>query len=83
MIGALIPMLMVEPRNLIRTDGTKLTIPRNPSWKVEILGLYVTLKTDPMVILLFPMFLASNWFYTWQFNEYNGICHQISNVLHF
>ncbi|KAJ6472645.1 MFS general substrate transporter [Mycena vulgaris] len=72
LIGALIPMLMVEPRNLIRTDGTKLTIPRNPSWKVEILGLYVTLKTDPMVILLFPMFLASNWFYTWQFNEYNG-----------
>ncbi|KAJ6472643.1 MFS general substrate transporter [Mycena vulgaris] len=72
LIGALIPMLMVEPKNVIRTDGTKLTIPRNPSWKAEILGLYVALKTDPMVILLFPMFLASNWFYTWQFNEYNG-----------
>lgn len=72
LIGAFIPMLMVEPRKIIRTDGTKLTVPRNPSWKVEILGLYVALKTDPMIVLLFPMFLASNWFYTWQFNEYNG-----------
>ncbi|KAJ6567184.1 MFS general substrate transporter [Mycena vulgaris] len=71
-IGATIPFFMVDPKNMIRTDGTKLTLPRNPSWKVEIFGLYVALKTDPMIILLFPMFLASNWFYTWQFNEYNG-----------
>ncbi|KAJ7688419.1 major facilitator superfamily domain-containing protein [Mycena rosella] len=72
LIGTLIPMFMVDPKNMIRTDGTKLPIVRNPSWKVEILGLYVALKTDPMIILLFPMFLASNWFYTWQFNEFNG-----------
>ncbi|KAJ7499239.1 MFS general substrate transporter [Mycena latifolia] len=71
-IGAFIPLFMVDPKNMIRTDGTKLTMIRNPSWKVEIIGLYVALKTDPMIILLFPMFLASNWFYTWQFNEYNG-----------
>jgi len=25
-----------------------------------------------MIVLLFPMFFASNWFYTWQFNDYNG-----------
>ncbi|KAJ7731927.1 MFS general substrate transporter [Mycena maculata] len=71
-IGACIPLFMIDPKNMIRTDGTKLTVPRNPSWKVEILGLYVALKTDPLIILLFPMFLASNWFYTWQFNEFNG-----------
>ncbi|KAJ7476827.1 major facilitator superfamily domain-containing protein [Mycena galericulata] len=71
-IGACIPLLMVEPKKMIRTDGTMLTIVRNPSWKSEFLGLYIALRTDPMIILLFPMFLASNWFYTWQFNEYNG-----------
>jgi len=70
-IGMIIPMLMVDPAKVIRTDGTKVTTPRHPSWKVEIYGLWVTLITDPMVILLFPMFLASNWFYTWQFNDYN------------
>ena len=65
-------MLMVNPKNMIRSDGTKVATPRHPSWKTEILGLYVTLKTDPMILLLFPMFLASNWFYTWQFNDYNA-----------
>jgi magnesium-transporting ATPase (P-type) len=71
LIGVTIPMLMVPPEKMIRTDGTKVMTPRHPSWKVEIYGLWVTLRTDPSIILLFPMFLASNWFYTWQFNEYN------------
>jgi len=62
----------VDPKKMIRTDGTRVTIARNPSWKTELWGLYVALKTDPMILLLFPMFFASNWFYTWQFNEFNG-----------
>lgn len=46
-------------------------MPHHPSWKSELLGLMVALKTDPLIVLLFPMFFASNWFYTWQFNGYN------------
>ncbi|KAG9226027.1 hypothetical protein CCMSSC00406_0008689 [Pleurotus cornucopiae] len=72
LIGVTIPLLMVNPNKMIRTDGTKVTSPRQPSWKTEIMGLAVALRKDPMIILLFPMFFASNWFYTWQFNEYNG-----------
>ncbi|TFK22046.1 DUF895 domain membrane protein [Coprinopsis marcescibilis] len=72
MIGVLIPLCMVDPHKIIRTDGTKVTTPRHPSWKVEIYGLWVAVKTDPLIIMLFPMFFASNWFYTWQFNAYNG-----------
>ncbi|ETW78309.1 hypothetical protein HETIRDRAFT_454298 [Heterobasidion irregulare TC 32-1] len=72
LIGVTIPMLMADPNKMIRTDGTKVTAPRQPSWQTELYGLYVALKTDPMVVLLFPMFFASNWFYTWQFNDYNG-----------
>ncbi|CAA7267753.1 unnamed protein product [Cyclocybe aegerita] len=72
LIGVTIPFLMVNPTQMIRTDGTKVTAPRHPSWRVELYGLWVTLITDPMVILLFPMFFASNWFYTWQFNEFNN-----------
>ena len=66
LIGVTIPLVMANPDNMIRTDGTKVTTPRHPSWKVEIYGLWLTLRTDPMIILLFPMFLASNWFYTWR-----------------
>jgi len=72
LIGAMLPMLMADPNKVYRTDGTKVTIPRNPSWKTEFLGQYLVLKNDPMIVLLLPMFLASNWFYTWQFNNYNG-----------
>ncbi|KAG6826222.1 hypothetical protein H0H92_000662 [Tricholoma furcatifolium] len=71
-LGVLIPMFMVDPAKMIRSDGTRVTTARHPSWKTEFYGLYVALRTDPMIVMLFPMFLASNWFYTWQFNDYNG-----------
>ncbi|KAI0005286.1 MFS general substrate transporter [Russula compacta] len=71
-MGALIPLFMADPEKMIRTDGTKVTTPHQPSWKAEIHGLYIALRTDPLIVLLFPMFLASNWFYTWQFNDYNA-----------
>jgi len=71
-MGALIPLLMADPDKMIRTDGTKVTTPHQPSWKTEIHSLYIALRTDPLIVLLFPMFLASNWFYTWQFNDYNA-----------
>lgn len=44
---------------------------KNPTWKSELLGLVETLKADPWVIALFPMFWSSNWFYTYQFNDFN------------
>ncbi|TFK33093.1 major facilitator superfamily domain-containing protein [Crucibulum laeve] len=72
LIGVTIPLFMADPQKMIRTDGTKVSTPRHPSWKVEIYGLWVAVRTDPLIILLFPMFFASNWFTTWQFNEYNG-----------
>ncbi|KAJ3565631.1 hypothetical protein NP233_g7506 [Leucocoprinus birnbaumii] len=72
LIGVVIPIFMADPTKIIRFDGTLVTTPRHPSWKSEIMGLWYTLRTDPYVLLLFPMFLASNWFYTWQFNEYNN-----------
>src|SRR5258707_14052900 len=57
---------MVDPRKIVRTDGTKVITGRHPSWKVEIYGLWVAVRDDPLIVLLFPMFFASNWFYTWR-----------------
>ncbi|KIK66105.1 hypothetical protein GYMLUDRAFT_38604 [Collybiopsis luxurians FD-317 M1] len=70
-IGIVIPMFMADPKKIIRSDGTKAIIPPHPSWKTQFYGLYLILKTDPWIILLFPMFFVSNWFYTWQFNDFN------------
>lgn len=44
---------------------------KNPTWQTEIKGLGETFMTDPYILLLFPMFFASNWFYTYQFNGVN------------
>ncbi|KAG2135419.1 MFS general substrate transporter [Suillus clintonianus] len=72
LIGVFLPLLMVNPDKVIRTDGTRVTEVRHPSWKTELFRLYVALKTDPWIILLFPMFFASNYCYTWEYNGYNG-----------
>ncbi|KAF4597058.1 hypothetical protein EYR40_007508 [Pleurotus pulmonarius] len=66
LVGALIPLLMANPENMVRTDGTKVASPQHPSWKIGIVGLWTTLRDDPMILLPFPMFFASNWFYTWR-----------------
>ncbi|KAG8947417.1 hypothetical protein FRC04_010737 [Tulasnella sp. 424] len=70
-IGIFIPMLMTDPNKMYRSDGSKVTSTRHPSWKTEVYSLYLALRTDPAILLLFPLFLASNWFYTWQFNGFN------------
>lgn len=44
---------------------------KHPTWKTEIFGLWETLRSDPYIVSLFPMFFASNWFYTYQFNDVN------------
>ena len=44
---------------------------KHPSWKSEILGLFEVLATDWYIIFLFPLFLASNWFYTYHFQDVN------------
>lgn len=71
-IGIAIPMCMADPKRITRSDGTRVTVPLHPTWKTQLYGLYLTLRTDPMIFLLFPMFYCSNYFYTWQFNDYNG-----------
>lgn len=62
---------------MIRADGSRVTTPRHPSWKAEFKSLWTALRTDPFIILLFPMFFASNYFYTWQFSDYNAVLFNI------
>lgn len=59
-------MCMADPKRIIRSDGTRVNIPLHPTWKTQFYGLYLTLRTDPMIFLLFPMFYCSNYFYTWR-----------------
>ena len=70
-LGAILALSLVNGKNVVRTDGSRVIMMQNPTFKTEIFGLWETLLSDPYVILLWPMFFASNWFYTYQFNDYN------------
>jgi hypothetical protein len=60
---------------------------KHPTWKTEIFGLWETLRSDPYIVLLFPMFFASKWFYTYQFNcvnlaQFNTRTRALNNTLY-
>jgi len=62
---------LVDAKQVVRQDGSRIILMKQPTWKSEIIGLWETIRTDPYVICLFPMFFASNWFYTYQFQDVN------------
>ncbi|QYS98639.1 hypothetical protein H0G86_005809 [Trichoderma simmonsii] len=70
-LGTVLAMVICNADRIIRDDGSKVILMKHPTWRSEILGLWEVLRTDAYIIALFPMFLASNWFYTYQFNDFN------------
>lgn len=70
--GAVLALLLCNANDVVRTDGSRVVLMKNPSWQSEFVGLYETIKFEPFVILLFPMFWSSNWFYTYHYNAVNG-----------
>ncbi|KAK3315823.1 major facilitator superfamily domain-containing protein [Apodospora peruviana] len=70
--GALLALLLCNAGDIVRKDGSRVILKKNPTWQSELVGLWETLRFEPFVILLFPMFFSSNWFYTYQQNAING-----------
>ncbi|KAL1975840.1 hypothetical protein VTN31DRAFT_4232 [Thermomyces dupontii] len=71
-LGFILAWVLSDSKYIKRKDGSKVIVMKNPTWWSETKGLYETLKTDYFIILLFPMFLSSNWFTVYQFNAVNG-----------
>ncbi|KAF2144873.1 uncharacterized protein K452DRAFT_324711 [Aplosporella prunicola CBS 121167] len=72
LIGAACAFFLVNAKSVVRDDGTHVILMKNPSFMTEVKGLCQTFVSDPYIIALFPMFFASNWFYTYQFNNVNA-----------
>ena len=70
-LGALLAWFLVDASRIIRVDGSHVILMKHSTWQSEIYGLWEVLMSDTYVVLLFPMFFASNWFYTYQFNDVN------------
>jgi MFS family permease len=71
-LGACLALCLCNAKSILRHDGSKVILMKNPSWSSEFIGLYQTFRDQPWVVLLFPMFFASNIFYTYQQNDMNG-----------
>jgi hypothetical protein len=76
-IGFFLAFSLADSKYVRREDGSHVVVMKNPTWKSEILGLFEVLKTDWYIICLFPMFLASNWFYTYHFQDVNAAYYNI------
>ncbi|KAI0130670.1 MFS general substrate transporter [Daldinia grandis] len=70
-VGACLTTLLVNADKVIRDDGSKVILMKNPTWQSEFIGLWECISLSPWVVALFPMFFASNIFYTYQQNILN------------
>lgn len=70
--GAILALFLCDAGKVLREDGSHVVLMKNPTWISEFKGLWETLRYDAYIIALFPMFFASNWFYTYQFNGFNS-----------
>ncbi|CAN6655245.1 hypothetical protein TRVA0_028S00320 [Trichomonascus vanleenenianus] len=70
-VGSILALSLMPINKVIKSDGTGVIVKKNPTFVTEMKGLFKLLKVDPYVVLLFPMFFCSNWFYTYQFNVFN------------
>ncbi|RLV95354.1 hypothetical protein JA1_000993 [Spathaspora sp. JA1] len=70
-LGSVIASFMLPMSKVYKADGTKVSSAKQPYWKDELIALGKLLINEPRILLMFPMFFASNWFYTYQFNNVN------------
>lgn len=70
--GAVLALCLCDAKRVQRRDGSHVILMKNPTWQSELKGLLQTITTEPWIVLLFPMFFASNTFYTYQTNDMNG-----------
>ncbi|KAF9971903.1 hypothetical protein BGZ65_010134 [Modicella reniformis] len=70
-VGTFIALSLASPSSVTHSNGDKIKIQAFPSWKGEIIAV-MKLFLDWRMVVLIPMFLSSNWFYSYQFSTVNG-----------
>ncbi|KAI9270848.1 major facilitator superfamily domain-containing protein [Sporodiniella umbellata] len=69
--GAFLSLVLLPASKVIRENGSPVSLHKFSNWRreaVEILALF----RDWKMLCLIPLFAGSNWFYTYQFQVYNG-----------
>lgn len=70
-LGSVLSSSLLSPYKVFRDDGKSVVVQKYPKWKDEITGI-LKLFFNWKILALSPMFIASNWFYAYQFNSVNA-----------
>lgn len=70
--GVVLAGFMLPMSKVYKGDGTKVIAKKYPKLTTELKGMWKVLRTEKKIYFMFPMFCASNWFYTYQFNDVNA-----------
>jgi len=62
--GVCCALLMVKPETVVRNDGSLVKVDALPNWKSEAVEVF-KLFVSPVMLLLLPLFMYSNWFYSY------------------
>ncbi|ESZ98865.1 hypothetical protein SBOR_0723 [Sclerotinia borealis F-4128] len=71
--GTVLSLCLCQPKNVKREDGSHvhIIVAAKKDWRDEIMHFRKLIRKDYFIVLLFPMFLTSNWCYPYQFNTFN------------
>ncbi|KAF7721011.1 hypothetical protein EC973_005561 [Apophysomyces ossiformis] len=70
-IGSISAIVLLPANKVVRADGSRVSLHKYSNWRREALEVFKLFKDWRMLILI-PLFIGSNWFYTYQFNVFNG-----------
>ncbi|KAF9109395.1 hypothetical protein BGX27_007671 [Mortierella sp. AM989] len=70
-VGTLVALSLAPASKVTHSNGDHILIQKFPTWSGEIIAIF-KLFLDWRMIVLIPMFLSSNWFYSYQFSTVNG-----------
>ncbi|KAI7872476.1 major facilitator superfamily domain-containing protein [Spinellus fusiger] len=69
--GAFSAFALLPAHKVVRQDGSSVSAHKFSNWKREAIEVF-RLFMDWRMLVLIPLFAGSNWFYTYQFQVYNG-----------
>ncbi|CAO3628044.1 unnamed protein product [Mucor fragilis] len=66
LVGVVFSLVIAPPSKVVRPNGTHVAVAEASHWTAELKGVLLVWKEWRMIYLI-PAFLASNWFYSYQF----------------
>merc|ERR550525_291015 len=77
--GMLLVWCLVPLDQVVRADGSRCQAPKSESAVEELRGMWKMMSSRHVVALL-PLFLYSNWFYSYQLGVFFHACLQASGL---